>query len=354
MNLDGAKNAKAEVFEKIFRFEETPVAFSPGVSQGSFLPRRGSEVDSRITDGRRRRELDPVDMIAVGIAVEPGREREVSLALLLQDKRLLHHPLVEEAVRRIGDSEVRRIVTGPVMSQSVVNGGRCRPLRIGASVGHVRVSAGSLGCFATCRREGQLGILSNNHVLADTNGGQAGDLIVQPGVLDGGDHSDATSHIARLSRFHPIDFTPGATNYVDCAFAVLIDDVEHDPNRIGLPSGTVSGCVIGEPEDLVIDRMAVMKVGRTTGHTRGSVTIVSIDNVTTGYPGYRFARFDRQVAISGATGTFSERGDSGALIVTEDGRPIALLYSGAPHGITYANPIQAVLDSLSVDIHTRP
>jgi hypothetical protein len=354
MNLDGAKNAKAEIFEKVFRFEETPVAFSPGVSQGSFLPRLGSEIDSRIREGRLKRRLDPVDMIAVGFAVDPRREHQVSLALLLQSRTLLHHPIVEEAVRRVGDAEMRLIVTGPVSPRSVANGGRCRPLRIGASIGHVNVTAGSLGCFATCRKEGTLGFLSNNHVLADSNNAQAGDLIVQPGVEDGADCGDPATHVARLHRYHPIDFGPGATNYVDCAFAELIADVEHEPDRIGFPAGSLSDCVLGEPEDLVIDQMPVMKVGRTTGHTRGSVTVVSIDNVTTGYPGYRFARFDRQVAIRGATGPFSARGDSGALVVTQDGRPIALLFSGTSHGITYANPIQAVLDTLSVDIQTRP
>jgi hypothetical protein len=45
-------------------------------------------------------------------------------------------------------------------------------------------------------------MLSNNHVLADSNEGKPGDLILQPGSFDGGILS--ADGVATLERFEPI------------------------------------------------------------------------------------------------------------------------------------------------------
>ena len=84
---------------------------------------------------------------------------------------------------------------------------RIRPAPGGYSVGHKNITAGTLG---TCvyDRLGDPGdaigipskyyILSNNHVLANSNNGQVGDSILQPGPFDGG--TDPADRIARLNR----------------------------------------------------------------------------------------------------------------------------------------------------------
>ena len=88
------------------------------------------------------------------------------------------------------------------------------------SVGHVDITAGTYGT-AVYRilpggsvnppRHG-LGIprswyiLSNNHVLANSNDANIGDLILQPGPFDGG--TDPEDAIARLRAFVPITFFP--------------------------------------------------------------------------------------------------------------------------------------------------
>ena len=51
---------------------------------------------------------------------------------------------------------------------------------------------------------GQRLILSNNHVLANSNDAQVGDTVVQPGSIDGG-HA-VSDKIAELERFVPIEF----------------------------------------------------------------------------------------------------------------------------------------------------
>src|SRR3989449_10313618 len=79
---------------------------------------------------------------------------------------------------------------------------RIRPAPGGVSIGHIQITAGTLGVLA--RPNGRPVILSNNHVLANQNAGRVGDPILQPGPADGG-RLQAT--IARLLDFVPIPFT---------------------------------------------------------------------------------------------------------------------------------------------------
>jgi hypothetical protein len=100
----------------------------------------------------------------------------------------------------------------------------------------------------------------------------------------------------------------------------------------------------------------VAKIGRTTGVTRGQVTAFELDNVVVGYD-IGNLRFDNQVEIeSDGDGPFSDGGDSGSLIVDAGKRGVALLFAGSDQGgsngqgLTYANPLGAVLDALKVEL----
>lgn len=74
----------------------------------------------------------------------------------------------------------------------------------GSSAGHYRVTAGTLGAVVRDKATGERLLLSNNHVFANNNEGNAGDSILQPGSLDGGAHP--ADMIARLERFVPLRF----------------------------------------------------------------------------------------------------------------------------------------------------
>ena len=76
-----------------------------------------------------------------------------------------------------------------------------RPLLIGASVGHVRVTAGTIGAFV--RRGERVFLLSNNHVLAASNEASIGDFIRQPGPAAlPGEASGDTALRARAGSIH--------------------------------------------------------------------------------------------------------------------------------------------------------
>jgi hypothetical protein len=84
--------------------------------------------------------------------------------------------------------------------------GRFRPIiSPGVSIGHFKVTAGTFGAFVTDKSTGERLILSNNHVLANSNDALVGDAILQPGAIDGGNNpSDA---VATLERFIKLRFT---------------------------------------------------------------------------------------------------------------------------------------------------
>ena len=198
---------------------------------------------------------------------------------------------------------------------------RQRPVRIGVSVGHHAVTAGTLGCFVRRGRGRPLHVLSNNHVLADENRAAPGDAILQPGRADGG----RTPHdvIAFLTTFVRLRST--SANEVDCALAVLHEGVPADPTSLG-GGGRLSGVV----EQVTDEEALVEKIGRTTGHTTGRVTAFELDNVIVRYDTGTL-RFDDQIEIEGtADVAFSAGGDSGSLVFTSGARgALGLVLQGA-------------------------
>ncbi|SDX52741.1 hypothetical protein SAMN05661080_00329 [Modestobacter sp. DSM 44400] len=284
--------------------------------------------------------------VALGLA--PVGTDSVHLAI-----RLVDRADAEVVLSGLGDAaraEVDVRVIGRVQALSSLTPGelqqRVRPLRPGLSIGHPHVTAGTLGGFVRRPRSSGLLVLSNNHVLADSGSGRAGDLALQPGAADGGATAD---RIGVLNSFANLSAEPG--NLVDAALATLDDGVEADPG--GYPGGQLAALVAAvddiDPEE------AVEKVGRTTGHTHGRVTAVEVDGVGVQYDD-GVHTFDDQVEVEGLSGGFSAGGDSGSVIWrSRDRAPLALLFAGsetggsAGGGVTFGNPFATVLATLGVE-----
>jgi len=216
--------------------------------------------------------------------------------------------------------------------------GRRRPAQPGYSVGHYRVTAGTIGAavldaasFPGVPRRYLL--LSNNHVLANSNNARIGDPILQPGTADGGRHP--RDRIGRLQRFVPIRFGAGQTNFVDAAVAqVEFHDLDRAIYWIGVPRGTAN----------VRPGAIVQKTGRTTSYTTGRVTAVNA-SVNVNYGGSRIARFVRQIV----TTDMSAGGDSGSLVLDQADRAVGLLFAGSSRA-TIVNPIQLVEAQLAIRV----
>lgn len=235
---------------------------------------------------------------------------------------------------------------------------RARPAEGGYSVGHYKITAGTI---ATCVYDILPGgstnppvhgvgtpsryyILSNNHVLANSNDAAVGDPILQPGPFDGGNAS--TDIIARLNRFVPIDFEPTIPreqhrNLIDAAIA---EAAFHDIDREIYWLGYVRGW--RRKQDVTVG-MPVFKTGRTTNFTSGRITAISA-TVDVGYGNGRIARFKDQII----TTNISAGGDSGSLVATLVNNvpaAVGLLFAGSSVA-TIVNQIENVRSLLRVEI----
>lgn len=232
---------------------------------------------------------------------------------------------------------------------------RIRPAEGGYSVGHFKITAGTI---ATCVYDILPGggvsppahgtgippryyILSNNHVLANSNNAALGDPILQPGPFDGG--VDPADRIARLSRFIPITFNPPVplplhNNLVDAAVA---EGQFHDLDREIYWIGYVRGW---RRKANVAVGTIVQKTGRTTNYTTGRITAINA-TVDVGYGGGRVARFKDQIV----TTNISAGGDSGSLVTTLDDVAVGLLFAGSSIA-TIINQIENVRSLLRVEV----
>ena len=135
---------------------------------------------------------------------------------------------------------------------------RVDPIMPGVSVGHVSVSAGTIGCIVYDKNDGTPLILSNWHVLHGPTGA-LGDVIVQPGPHD--DNRLDDNRLGQLKRSHL-----GVAG--DCAVATI----EDRRFETAIPGLGVTPEQLGEPE--LGDK--VVKNGRTTGVTHGLVRRVDV------------------------------------------------------------------------------
>jgi hypothetical protein len=241
-----------------------------------------------------------------------------------------------------------------------------RPAPGGVSIGHRDITAGTLGCLV--KKAGHTVILSNNHVLANSNAAEIGDPILQPGPHDGGSFPD--DHIADLEEFIPINITgmpsdcPVATgianflnsiarlfgssvqlqaidhqaaeNLVDAAIARPLnpDDVKNEIIEIGTIQGTVEAAL----------GMAIKKSGRTTGFTTGEIQQVDV-TANVQYGQGQIAQFTDQLMA----GAMSQGGDSGSAILDDNNNLVGLLFAGSDTS-TIMNRIQNVFSELGVSL----
>jgi len=307
--------------------------------------------------------------VAVGKKVTDGETTDDLSVVVLVEKKLTPNALTElDLVPQSVLGVPTDVVEVGKLEALVDRKARHRPAPGGVSIGHFAITAGTLGAVVLDAITGERVILSNNHVLANSNDAMIGDTIIQPGYYDGGRTS--TDTIGYLLRFKEIDFgeepadcpiaegsakvlnsvakfvgskhrlsaariQAGAVNYVDAALAQPINDgaISNEILDIGVIDGTVSPYI----------GMFIRKSGRTTGYTHGSVLMLH-GTVNVSYGGDRMARFEEQI-IAGA---MSAGGDSGSLgVAEEENKAFGLLYAGSSQA-TIFNPIDKVIEALTI------
>lgn len=322
----------------------------------------------------RSQLLKKANVVATGIGYKftNGKQtNELSIICSVDNKKSINRLRPKDMI----SSQISGISTDVVPSGPFTafqdRTARYRPAPGGVSIGHFQITAGTLGCLV--QKNGELYILSNNHVMANSNNASPGDAILQPGPHDGGQTSQ--DEIAKLSDFVPIVFEdngggngeapcPAAgfttsilnalaaltgsrtrlrqyriaaeTNLVDCAIALPNnpDDVVNEIMEIGTINNITEG-VLG---------MDVKKSGRTTGLTTGTIEQVDV-TARVNFGANKVAVFEDQLMAGG----MSQGGDSGSAVLDQEGNLVGLLFAGSST-TTLFNRIQNVFSELGVSL----
>jgi hypothetical protein len=277
--------------------------------------------------------------VGIGYKDKGGKETsEVCVKVFVEEKVAKKDLAPTEMVPPAYD-KVKTDVQAVGRIEALTFDAKIRPAKPGYSIGHYKITAGTFGCLvreicSPCR----VHILSNNHVLANSNASSINDPILQRGPIDGGTYP--ADLIARLSRFVPIYFGhPDRYNLVDAALALPLNqrNVIASIVNIGIPKGTVEATL----------GLDVIKSGRTTQTTAGKVIGLDV-TVAVGYGASGVAYFRNQIF----TTNMSKGGDSGSLLLSRaDQLATGLLFAGSDQ-VTVHNNIANVLMALGVEIVT--
>ncbi len=231
---------------------------------------------------------------------------------------------------------------------------------------------GTLGALVQDQQGNQY-ILSNNHVLAESDQGHVGDTIDQPGLIDGActplnRPGSVVNPMATLRYLVPL--ASRQTN-VDAALALAAPGAVNPSGAIlglGTPStdGQLSAAppMAGAGEKLTAANlgMQVAKSGRTTGLTCSNIDAVALTVKIDYYKDcaetqpYTTKIYTNQIGIGGSH--FTDSGDSGALVLdAANSQAIGLYFAGGTdgdgHGLSLANPIGDVLNELGTEAGNR-
>jgi len=310
------------------------------------LVARGKKIVDGVTTDR--------DAIIVGVKKKITPRTKAAAQLGLDN-------LVPQSINGV---ETDVIEVGEIRALAVDRTKKWRPAPGGCSIGHFAITAGTLGMVV--KKGGVWHILSNNHVLANSNDAEIYDPILQPGPHDGGTNADAIGNLAAFAkinfngdastcpitrlavwffnglsklfhRYSRIGSYSSEANKVDCAIArpLVEGDISEEILEIGKPAGFNTG-------ELEVGQ-AVKKSGRTTGLNQGS--IVGLDGmVSVGYGDNKVAVFEDQVL----TTAIAQGGDSGSAVLNQNNQVIGLLFAGSDT-VAIVNKISNVINALGLD-----
>jgi hypothetical protein len=212
----------------------------------------------------------------------------------------------------------------------------------GESVGNSRGVSGTLGCIV--KDDSAEYLLGSWHVLTNVYG-QDGDSVYMPSLS-----ADGSAPVVGKLIATPIFHLNTGSNAFDASVATRQPGVVATNVFPGLGNVVL-------PTMRAVQSASVVKQGVSTGITYGSVDGVSED-ISIMYNGDASccAVLAGQIAIVGDSGSFSDEGDSGALVCSRTLQPMGILVGGSqtsadsPVAHSFVSPIDPILSFYEVTI----
>lgn len=276
---------------------------------------------------RRHVGLEPTDEFAVQVYVERKVDRG-----LIPPEHLISADL--DGVRTdVCEVDCPHTLDGDTLPARAL---RQRPYRGGCSIGR---SDGVSGTIATiCRNtedNGRRYVLSNHHVLAESDDPRERNKLFQPAAVDGATPADFIGRLIRRARIRYSAMGSRVWNQVDGAIAeVAGDQTDWSIAEIGPVRGINPHPAIGT---------RVQKSGRTTGHTTGEVVGISAGTMVRMRGSLTY--FADQLIVKMEV----QHGDSGSLVLDEQRNAVGLLFA-ATRNFALVNPIDLVQKKLRVNV----
>ena len=251
-------------------------------------------------------------------------------------------------LRYIGHTDIEKAFPQPAPQSTTLGGSRFYQVNgsfaCGSSVTAAPVAdAETMGALVRLRN-GILCGLSDNHVTGNCNFTPTGMWILCPAPLDADPSLPPPTAIGRHHAFTLLrSRDPGqvARQELDAAIFRIENELLvtswQGTSAYDTPSITAA----------MAANMRVKKIGRTTGETTGRVIGPVVTPLQIPYQSAHFralVHFTGIWAVANPTGnTFSEPGDSGSLVVTEDGAQAVGLLLGGSGPVSMVMPIDSVL-----------
>ncbi|HLU11130.1 MAG TPA: hypothetical protein VK003_15770 [Oceanobacillus sp.] len=359
--------------------------------------------------------LQKQNVVGVGVGYKESngeRSDQVAVVVLVEEKKPVAALRDEDLIPRELDGMRTDVVEVGYLRAQQSARERYRPIiPSGVSIGHYKVTAGTLGTIVKDRTTSELFLLSNNHVLANCNDALVNDPVLQPAAMDGG--QNPADVVAKLERFIKLKFIgdpvdtppinppqpppvtpPPGTPPQGCDITAVIAAIANflaalvgserrlTPQTLSAQTAGATGTLraldasavpenhldaalarpidpnmfsddiknigmVNETKEPVLG-MRVRKFGRTTEYTEGNITLLNA-TVNIGYNTIHGQRTARFVGQTIAE-SMSQGGDSGSLVVDAvENKAVGLLFAGS-NLATIFTPINVVLDALNITL----
>jgi hypothetical protein len=285
----------------------------------------------------RRSNFAYVHKLAAYIYKEQGKRREAEFALShyldVVKQNGSTDGAASELLRQLREELAQAGMIAAAVAGSNSPRARFAVLQPGISIGTVtsagEATVGTLTCLVKCRN-GKVGMLSARHTFKEE-----GRPVVQPSVVDGGSiESNVVGVITART-----ELSTDAQNLAYAALAECHDSIPLSSEIFGIgPVTSVADTALVKVGD------AVKIAGRTSGIRMGQVTAVRV-TATIAVELSGTSLFGDLITLDGITAG----GDSGAPVVTADGKLLGMVFAGSPQ-ITYVMPVANILGALDVQL----